>query len=199
MKNVLKRAAIGLAGAGAMALVVLLAAPTAVRSAVATFVSVVGNVASMNANDPNTGFPMPLLTKDYDLEAHTANMTTQTCTFGIFNCETPGLRVAPNTAAVLQDISGTCTFQGTIGSGDDVATIELLFGDPGSNNPTHPVYFSPTSEVSSSGGRTIYFGRPIHYVLNEETTPATLYVYLLTPGSGNCTVTYSGYNIDTHF
>jgi hypothetical protein len=198
MKNVLKRAAIGLAGAGAMALVVLLAAPTAVRSAVATFVSVVGNVASMNANDPNTGFPMPLLTKDYDLEAHTASMSTQTCTFGVFGCQTPGLRAGLNSASVLEDISGTCTFQGTVNT-DDLAAIELLFGDPQSGQPVHPVYFSPTSEVSSSAGRTIYFGRPIHYVLNELTEPATLNVSLLAPGSGSCTVTYSGYNVDTHF
>lgn len=199
MKSILKRGLVGLAGGGAMVLLVLVAAPTAVRSAVTTFVSVVGNVSAMNPNDPNTGFPMPLLTKDYDQAAHTASMTTQTCAFGAFGCQTPGLRAAPNSAAVLQDISGTCTFQGTV-SGDDVASIELLFGDPSNSaQPTHPVYFSPTSEVSSAAGKTIYFGRPVYYVLNEVTEPATLDVALLVPGSGSCTVTYSGYNIDTHF
>jgi hypothetical protein len=199
MKNILKRVAIGLAGAGTMGLVVLLAAPTAVRSAVATFVSVVGNVAVMNPNDSNTGFPQPLLTKDYDLAAHTAGLTTQTCTFGGFGvCQTPALRTGLNSAAVLEDISGTCTFQGVV-SGADITSIELLFGDSGSGNPTHPVYFSPTSEVSVGGGKTIYFGRPIHYVLNETSEPATLTVVAGGPGSGSCTVTYAGYNVDTRF
>ena len=138
-----KRMGMGLAATIVVAAALQLVAPRAVRAVVSTFVTVANapsNPVPVANSQNSSGFMQPLVTQDYDNNAHRPFVTTQSCNFNLSGeCQNIGITAFEHTASVIEEISGSCAFNGSA----QVTGIYLESGSPSGGGGPVFLYFWP--------------------------------------------------------
>ena len=197
--KLLKRIGVGLAATIVVAAALQLAAPKAVRAVVSTFVTVANapsNPVPVANSQNSSGFLQPLVTQDYDNLARRPFVITQTCRFDLNGeCDNIGITAFEHTASVVEEISGSCSFNSNNGSAQ-VEDIRLI--STASAGGEAFVYFWPTWSSPGPVISRMVFGRQTHFVLNAASGVALVKVTIntSTQSAGNCTYTYLGYTVN---